>query len=572
VKETVAHESMSDRAGSDPTTESQRFLQHRVAQFGKVAGLAGLAFWVFNLVGYLPYVRLATLYRHGTGFHLLGAASLLAVWALCRGRPRSRRFVHGVEGVGLMGSAIGYSLMGAQLPLMTLRPDYIVVLAMCFGMMVRAVFVPSPPVRTAILTALVGVPVVVGNSLSFQRESFAVLQQFVPEPLSTMIAVESSAWWLLTVAVCTVTSKTLYGLRREVREARQLGQYLLEEKLGEGGMGVVYRARHAMLRRPTAVKLLPADKSSESTVARFEREVRLTARLAHPNTVTVYDYGRTPEGVFYYAMELLEGANLREVVDVGGPLPPARVLHVLEQVAASPVEAPGIGLIHRDIKPANILLCEIAGAPDVAKVVDFGLVKEVERGGDASLTTAGTLTGTPLYMAPEAITAPETLDARSDLYSLGTVGYYLLVGADVFTGRSVVEICGHHLHSQPAPPSERTEDSVPPDLEALLLSCLAKSPAERPDGASDLLRRLRACEDSGTWTDEAAREWWGRHAEDLAERQRATTASVSGRSLVIDLAGRGETKTPRERPSMTSTAPPGSGWAGRRGQGKGDAA
>ncbi len=295
-------------------------------------------------------------------------------------------------------------------------------------MMVRAVFVPSPPVRTAVLTALVGVPVVVGNSLGFQRESFAVLQQFVPAPLSTMVAVESSAWWLLTVAVCTVTSRVLYGLRREVREARQLGQYLLEEKLGEGGMGVVYRARHAMLRRPTAVKLLPADKSSESTIARFEREVRLTARLAHPNTVTVYDYGRTPEGVFYYAMELLEGANLREVVDVEGPLPPARVLHVLEQVAASLVEAHGIGLIHRDIKPANILLCEIAGAPDVAKVVDFGLVKEVERGGDASLTTAGTLTGTPLYMAPEAITAPETLDARSDLYALGAVGYFLLVG------------------------------------------------------------------------------------------------------------------------------------------------
>jgi serine/threonine-protein kinase len=333
-------------------------------------------------------------------------------------------------------------------------------------------------------------------------------------------------------------------------------------------MGVVYRARHAMLRRPTAVKLLPADKSSESTVARFEREVRLTARLSHPNTVTVYDYGRTPEGVFYYAMELLEGANLREAVDVGGPLPSARVLHVLEQVAASLVEAHGIGLIHRDIKPANILLCELAGAPDVAKVVDFGLVKEIAPDGDVSLTTAGTLTGTPLYMAPEAITAPETLDSRSDLYSLGAVGYYLLVGADVFAGRSLVEVCGHHLHSEPVPPSERTEAPVPADLEALLLSCLAKKPAGRPKSAAELRRGLRACEGFGTWTDDAAREWWGRHAENLAARRRAAAGSASGRSLVIDLAARGETNAPQDDLAVTGTAPPGRRWTvpGERGR------
>jgi serine/threonine-protein kinase len=496
-------------------------------------------------------------------YHLVGASSLLVVWALCGGRPRSRRFVHGVETTGLLSSGVAYGLMGAHLPIMVLRPDLVVLLAMNFGMMARAVFVPSTAVRTAFLTTLVGVPVIVANSIGVQREALDVLQQYAPYPITSAVPVESTLWWALIIALCTVTSRTLYGLRREVREARQLGQYLLEEKLGEGGMGVVYRARHAMLRRPTAVKLLPADKSSESTIARFEREVRLTARLAHPNTVTVYDYGRTPEGVFYYAMELLEGANLREVVEEGGALPPARVLHVLEQVAASLVEAHGIGLIHRDIKPANILLCELAGAPDVAKVVDFGLVREVDRGGDASLTTAGTLTGTPLYMPPEAITAPETLDARTDLYSLGAVGYYLLAGADVFAGRSVVEVCGHHLHSEPVPPSERTDAPVPADLEALLLACLAKKPEERPDGASDLRRRLRACEGFGSWTDLAAREWWGGHAEGLAARRRATAGGATGRSLVIDFAARDDVSTPDESLSVTGTAPPGRGWAGR---------
>jgi serine/threonine-protein kinase len=551
---------MSDRHESDPTTESQLFLQHRVAQFGKVAGLAGLAFWVFNGAGHLYVGGVAALFNPSMNFHLLGAASLLAIWGLCGRRPRSRLFVQVVEGTGLVGSSVGYALMGSHLPVLVLRPDLIVILAMSFGMMIRAVFVPSPAVRTAVLTALVGVPVVVGNQIGVHRESFAVLQDLVPFPLSLGVMVESVVWWTLTVAVCAVTSRTLYGLRREVREARQLGQYLLEEKLGEGGMGVVYRARHAMLRRPTAVKLLPADKSSESTIARFEREVRLTARLAHPNTVTVYDYGRTPEGVFYYAMELLEGANLREVVEVGGALPPARVVHVLEQVAASLVEAHGIGLIHRDIKPANILLCELAGSPDVAKVVDFGLVKEVDRGGDTSLTTAGTLAGTPLYMAPEAITAPESVDARSDLYALGAVGYYALVGADVFTGRSVVEVCGHHLHSEPVPPSERTDARVPADLEALLLACLAKAPADRPNGARDLRHRLRACEDFGRWTDEAAREWWGRHSADLERRRRSATASVSGRSLVVDFAGRADASTPHDSLSATGTAPPGRGW------------
>src|SRR4029450_12284675 len=217
-------------------------------------------------------------------------------------------------------------------------------------------------------------------------------------------------------------------------------------------MGVVYRARHALLRRPTAVKLLPPDKAGEQSIARFEREVQLTAALSHPNTVTIFDFGRTPEGLFYYAMELLDGAPLDVVVDLDGAQPPERVLHVLDGAAGALGEAHEIGLIHRDVKPANIILCKQGGVFDVPKVLDFGLVKDLTAG-EASLTGSATLAGTPLYMAPEAITAQRAMDARSDLYSLGAVGYFLATGTHVFPGRNAVEVLGHHLHTMPERPS-----------------------------------------------------------------------------------------------------------------------
>ena len=250
-------------------------------------------------------------------------------------------------------------------------------------------------------------------------------------------------------------SQTIYGLRKAVSDIRRLGQYTLEKKLGEGGMGVVYRASHAMLRRPTAIKLLLPDRAGKDALTRFEREVRRTAMLTHPNTVTVFDYGRTTDGVFYYAMELLEGASLDEIVEVDGPQPEERVIHLLEQAAASLAEAHDAGLIHRDVKPGNILVVDRGGISDLVKVVDFGLVKDVgvrARGGATSepaLTMANAITGTPLYIAPETMTAPETVDARTDLYALGAVGYWLLTGTHVFGGKSILEVCAHHLHSVP---------------------------------------------------------------------------------------------------------------------------
>jgi len=334
--------------------------------------------------------------------------------------------------------------------------------------------------------------------------------------------------------MATLASQVIYGLREQVREARRLGQYTLEQKLGEGGMGVVYRARHAMLRRPTAIKLLPPEKAGAAALERFEREVQLTARLSHPNTVAVFDYGRTPDGVFYYAMEYLDGADLHTLVREDGPQPPARVVHVLRQVASALAEAHGIGLIHRDVKPENIILCERGGIPDVAKVVDFGLVRDLEHA--SSLSRAEVVQGTPLYLSPEAIRAPEQVDGRSDLYALAAVGYFMLCGQHVFTGATLVEVCAHHLHTQPAAPSERVGRPLPAALEALLLECLDKNPARRPASASVLVARLASLAQDHPWSDADARAWWDRWRE-RPEVRRAGGDAVST-TLSVSLLGR----------------------------------
>jgi serine/threonine-protein kinase len=347
--------------------------------------------------------------------------------------------------------------------------------------------------------------------------------------------IASAILWAIAVAIAAAFSQTLYGLRKAVNDIRRLGQYTLEEKLGEGGMGVVYRASHAMLRRPTAVKLLLPDRAGRDALTRFEREVRRTAMLTHPNTVTVFDYGRTTDGVFYYAMELLEGASLDVLVEIDGAQPEERVIHILEQAAASLAEAHEAGLIHRDVKPGNILIVDRGGIPDLVKVLDFGLVKDVgvrARGGALSepeLTMTNTITGTPLYIAPETMTAPETVDARTDLYALGAVGYWLLTGTHVFNGKTTLEVCAHHLQTAPKPPSARLGAPVSPDLEGLLLACLAKRPEDRPPSARALRERLRACAAAGRWTDARAAKWWADHRRELGSGgpgARAVAATV----------------------------------------------
>jgi serine/threonine-protein kinase len=518
------------------------FFQQRVAAFGLLVGSLGLLFLVFRVGLLLSIGALRQLDDPSLVLHAVGVAFPFATWAACRGRARSRAFVGGAEAVALVGSSLSYAAMGLFIPPI-LRPDFTVLLALALGLMGRAVYVPSTALRTLTLSVIIGAPLPVGEYFLFRDAPpamvSAVSRLFGPlqaDEFATNAAVEMALWWLLVTILATAASSVVYGLRREVSQARRLGQYVLEEKLGEGGMGVVFRAGHAMLRRPTAVKLLPPERSSERDVLRFEREVQLTARLTHPNTVTVFDYGRTVEGVFYYAMELLDGASLDQAVAESGSFPPERVIHVLHQVAGALTEAHGIGLIHRDLKPANIMLCERGGVPDVPKVLDFGLVKELGR--DSSLSIADALKGTPLYMSPEAIRSPESVGPAADLYALGAVAYFLLTGEPVFPGATMVEICAAHLHSAPVPPSRRSPArTVPADLEALVLACLEKEADRRPASAADLQKRLETCGDHGRWTRERAAEWWREHGPSLRSRRSVepsptawTTVSTLGRS------------------------------------------
>ncbi|HEU4576727.1 MAG TPA: serine/threonine-protein kinase [Polyangiaceae bacterium] len=268
----------------------------------------------------------------------------------------------------------------------------------------------------------------------------------------------------------------------------QIGEYVLGEKLGEGGMGVVYKGSHACSERPVAIKLLPAQRASRENIQRFEREARLARRLSHPNTIEVYDLGRTREGLPYFTMELVDGLDLQTLVEREGPLAPARVAHLLSQLAGALDEVHSAGLIHGDVKPANAMLCR----GDRVKMLDFGLSRPVDESiADDEGDGYAAIAGTPLYLAPEAITAPENVDARSDLYALGALGYFLLTGVPPFSGRTLVEVCSQHVHSQPLPPSRRLGVSVPAQLEALLLECLDKAPERRPRSAAALQARLR---------------------------------------------------------------------------------
>ncbi len=333
------------------------------------------------------------------------------------------------------------------------------------------------------------------------------------------------------------------SIRRQMKEAidrveQKLGQYLIEEKIGEGGNGTVYRARHALLRRPTALKLMnPEFAQSDAARKRFEHEVRLTSGLSHPNTVAIYDFGHTSDGTLYYAMELLEGSTLNRLVQAGGPLPAGRAIHFLMQACGSLAEAHAKGLIHRDIKPSNLIACERGGLYDVLKIVDFGLVKEMEEV-DGNLTQAEVLIGTPFYMAPEIISQPGAASPQSDLYALGAVGYFLVTGRQVFEGASAVEICAAHLHDTPERPSVRAGRDIPRDLEDLLLRCLAKDPDDRPGSPAELQDALARCADAGSWGPAEAIAWWGKYGAGVAGADSADAVPMSKTGLIVDLDSR----------------------------------
>lgn len=446
---------------------------------------------------------------------VVAALAFGCLWWLLRGPQRSRPFVRTVELVTLFVGTAAFSSLALVVDMLA-NPDMLVRTLLTYMLLVYAVYVPSTARHTLGVAGLMTAPLLASIFAAFSHWDPALHDPpAAPWPkgrigdMAYPATLVTAFFWAIVVAMAASFSHTIYGLRKAVRDSRRLGQYTLEEKLGEGGMGIVYRASHAMLRRPTAIKLLHPDRASHAAVARFEREVQRTAMLTHPNTITVFDYGRTTEGVFYYAMELLDGLSLQQVVECDGAQPGERVVHLMDQVAASLAEAHDAGVIHRDITPGNVLVVDRGGIPDLVKVVDFGLVKDVSRLTESAVThtSADAITGTPHYMAPESITSPDTVDARADLYALGAVGYWLLTGSHVFNG-TTVEVLAHHLHSAPEPPSTRLGVAVDPDLERLIVDCLAKDPRQRPSSAHELRARLGACQAARRWTTARAADWW----------------------------------------------------------------
>lgn len=329
---------------------------------------------------------------------------------------------------------------------------------------------------------------------------------------------------LLTAAVAVLGSHKIQTLTEQAFEAQRLGQYRLLHKLGSGGMGDVYLAEHQLLRRQCAVKLIRPEFAGDLvTLQRFQREVKAMAELAHPNTVQVYDYGQA-QGTFYYAMEYLPGLNLEQLVQRDGPLPPGRAVFILKQILGALGEAHQRGLIHRDVKPGNVLLCRRGGVPDFVKLLDFGLVKHVIPEPGNNLTMTGGIAGTPAFMSPEQAMGRHDLDARSDLYSVGAVAYYLLSGRHVFVKETIYQVLAAHQYEKPLPLHEVSKQ-VPADLGAVVMRCLEKEPAERYPNAASLDEALASCACAGDWTEMNATVWWD--AAGLDEQAVATSQVAS---------------------------------------------
>jgi serine/threonine-protein kinase len=521
---------------SETDEEARALLQARVALFWKVIFFIILLSSGLGVLGAVakPGVHLA--------LTCASTANAGVFWWLCRRGERSIGFSRLAESGGLLLNATINALLGRYL-LADFAADHSLALGeavadgyvsmlqlagMAMMLAIRAALIPSNPRRTAVLTAAFGLPMLLVTTLLVPGAHGALAFRERSSGAFPWLPATTAMIWGFAVITCTVITRVVYGLRAEIREARRLGQYVLEEKLGEGGMGEVYRARHALMRRPSAIKLLRADRAGELHLRRFEREVQLTARLTHPNTITIFDYGRTADGVFYYVMELLDGATLERIVALHGAQEVGRVVRILTMACGALSEAHAIGLIHRDIKPANIMLCAQGGEHDVVKMLDFGLVKELAVDEDVKLTGASAITGTPQYMAPESIRAPDAVDARTDIYALGAVAYFLLAGVDVFDGKSIVEVISQHLHQAPEPLSARGIE-IPAELEAIILACLSKEPNLRPQSALELRRKLEACQIEA-WDDEKAHAWWRQHPTTL---DRTVVQSSHGPRTVV---------------------------------------
>ena len=496
------------------------FVQERLALLGKTIFLLCSGFYVLNNGPIMLFGQIspwAFLVHPGSLIHICATAIPFAVWMIARGpRQWSPMVLSSLDSGVVVLTCWCWAFV-------TIDPDpkavLVGVLAVMVTVIARAILVPSTGARTFYLTVLSGLLLVVMSGINYRAPTS---HMDLSGTLLEGVTLAATALWIgVAAALSTIASRTIYGLRKQVNEAMDIGQYTLESRIGAGGMGEVWRARHRMLIRPAAVKLIrrqalgsmPGD--PDVLLRRFEREARATAGLKSPHTVQLYDFGVTDDGTLYYVMELLEGLDLDTLVKKYGPVPAERAVHILEQVCASLADAHGNGLVHRDIKPANIVISRVGAAWDFVKVLDFGLVKlEGARQSDESvkLTAVGAVSGTPAFMAPEIALGEMATDHRVDIYSLGCVAYWLVTGTLVFEGATGMKVMFAHAHTPPPPPSSRVELPIPPALEQLILACLEKDPARRPATAAELGARLTALAATMPWSAERAQRWWTVHA------------------------------------------------------------
>jgi eukaryotic-like serine/threonine-protein kinase len=416
----------------------------------------------------------------------------------------------------------------------------------CIPILFYPAIVPNTPRKTLVTSLLAASTEPLALGISYGRgvpvdlNAFYVLWSFLPNYICAFLVV--------------IPVKIIHGLGQQVRRARELGSYLLEEPLGKGGMGEVFRATHQMLARPAAVKLIRSEVLGSTTpsaarviIERFRREAEAAASLRSPHTISLYDFGVSQDGTFFLVMELLDGLDLETLVERFGSVPPERAVHLLRQACASLGEAHSRGLVHRDIKPSNIFTCRLGLDVDFIKVLDFGLVKAMGDGDrEATLLTApDSTTGTPAYIAPEVIRGDRQPDHRVDIYALGCVGYWLLTGQLVFQAPNAIQLMYQHANAQPVSPSERSELDIPPALDRVILSCLAKLPEERPQSAAELSRLLADAVPDAVWSDERAHRWWERHHPASAGLQPTDSGRrILTKTVDLDL-------VPVEPPSVT---------------------
>jgi tRNA A-37 threonylcarbamoyl transferase component Bud32 len=511
---TRAEETLASLASATDILRRKRLLA-AAASLATAFGL--LTIWVFASDN--PGTLTVDGSRFSVRMGLIGLRCLLAtvVAALLASKaPLSGKQLRVVEYALFLGLTL--ILMTSQyfvgLDLMNRGPAYAPII-LAFGkdgviqmlvlMMVYGTLIPNSPKTAARALVVMSVAPIVATLLLTSNRQAA---KFVMELGSAEESGSNILFLAIGTALAIYGSFLLNGLRTQLHRARKFGQYRLIRKLGEGGMGEVYLAEHQLLKRPCALKLIKAEAGADPiALARFEREVRSAARLAHPNTIEIFDYGHTDDGTFYYVMEYLEGMSLADLVNEAGPLPPGRIIYLFRQACAGLAEAHELGLVHRDLKPANLFVAVRGGESDVAKVLDYGLVKVTKDSGAVELSSDMAISGTPMYMAPEQAVGDRSLDARADIYALGAMLYYALTGRPPFAGATAFIVMMAHARDPVVPPSQVHPD-VPDDLEQVVLCCLAKKRDDRYATVKVLSEALAACAATNDWGAGRADAWW----------------------------------------------------------------